>query len=65
MYDITLSTLNTQARYDIHCRNEDDLSKKHCRYSEYTDKKKTLTMGQKDNTNNSEYTDKMNEDDLC
>ena len=27
--------------------------------------KKTLTMGQKDNTNNSEYTDKMNEDDLC
>ena len=26
MYDITLSTL-TQARYDIHCRNEDDLSK--------------------------------------
>ena len=63
MYDITLSTLNTQARYDIHCRNEDDLSKKHCRYSEYT--KKTLTMGQKDNTNNSEYTDKMNEDDLC
>ena len=44
---------------------EDDLSKKHCRYSEYTDKKKTLTMGQKDNTNNSEYTDKMNEDDLC
>ena len=28
-------------------------------------KKKTLTMGQKDNTNNSEYTDKMNEDDLC
>ena len=39
--------------------------KKHCRYSEYTDKKKTLTMGQKDNTNNSEYTDKMNEDDLC
>ena len=28
-------------------------------------KKNTLTMGQKDNTNNSEYTDKMNEDDLC
>ena len=46
MYDITLSTL-TQARYDIHCRNEDDLSKKHCRYSEYTDKKKNANYGPK------------------
>ena len=48
MYDITLSTL-TQARYDIHCRNEDDLSKKniHCRNSEYIDKKKMLTIGKK------------------
>ena len=35
---------NTQARYDIHCR-KDDLSRKHCRYSEYP--KKMLTMGQK------------------
>ena len=51
--------------YTVATTYEDDLSKKHCRYSEYTDKKKPLTMGQKDNTNNSEYTDKMNEDDLC